>query len=195
MGYHRAGFEVVGVDIKPQPHYPFEFHQADALTYPLEGFDAYHTSPPCQGYSEATPITTKQSHPKLIPQVRGLLQETGKPFVIENVEGSRAHLINPILLCGSMFGIGVWRHRYFELWPMWIMPPATCNHRRGSCLTVNPPANARKAQGGKRDFIKEQIAMCIDWMDKNELAQAIPPAYTEYIGEYLLQAVKEGLKI
>ena len=79
MGYHRAGFEVVGIDIKPQPHYPFEFHQADALTYPLEGFDAYHASPPCQYYSEATPLTTKCNHPHLIPHVHQILMQTQNP--------------------------------------------------------------------------------------------------------------------
>ena len=96
MGYHRAGFEVVGVDIKPQPHYPFEFHQADALEYPLEGFDVYHASPPCQGYSPHTKNNSKwvsyslgKQTPKLIKVVKELLQGAGKPLVIENVMGSR----------------------------------------------------------------------------------------------------------
>src|SRR4030043_482980 len=83
MGYHWAGFEVVGVDIEPQPHFPFEFHQADALTYPLDGFDAYHASPPCQGYSVCTPEHTKGNWPKLINPIRERLKATGKPYVIE----------------------------------------------------------------------------------------------------------------
>ncbi len=186
VGLHQAGHEVVGVDIKPQPNYPFEFHQADALTYTLEGFDAYWASPPCQAYSEATPITTKYTHPRLIPVVRELLLATGKPFIIENVEGARKELITPLKLCGTMFGIGVWRHRYFELGNMTQLDsPCPCSHN-GHPVTVNPPQNARRAQGGKRDFEKEQIAMEIDWMSKSEISQAIPPAYSEYIGRQLL---------
>lgn len=188
-GYQRVGFYVVGVDINPQPHYcGDEFYQADALTYPLEGFDAYHASPPCQGYSEATPITSKGKHPLLIEQVHDLLIATGKPYVIENVEGARFHLQNPVMLCGSMFQMTLWRHRWFETYPFYLMSPAGCQHSIKP-ITVNPPANARKSQGGKRDFEKERLAIGIDWMDKKEIAQAIPPAYTEYIGKYLIQAV------
>jgi DNA (cytosine-5)-methyltransferase 1 len=187
MGYHRAGFEVVGVDIKPQPHYPFEFHRADTLNYPLDGFDTYHASPPCQAYSEATPMTTKGTHPQLIKAMHNILIKTGKPYVIENVEGARWHLENPIMLCGTMFGLKLWRHRWFEIWPIYMMSPFTCNHSIKP-ITVNPPANARRSQGG-RDFNKEKIAMGIDWMDKVTISQAIPPAYTEYIGKYLMEAV------
>jgi len=187
MGYHRAGFDVVGVDIKPQPHYPFKFHQADALTYPLEGFDAYHASPPCQAYSEATPITTKSTHPKLIKIMHNIFIGTGKPYVIENVEGARWYLENPIMLCGTMFGLKLWRHRWFEVYPIYMLSPFTCNHKVKP-VTINPPANARKSQG-KRDFNKEQISMGIDWMDKIEIAQAIPPAYTEYIGRCLIAKI------
>lgn len=183
MGYYRAGFEVEGVDIRPQPNYPFKFYQANALEFSLEGYDAYHSSPPCQAYSEATPITTKGKHPKLIKVVHGLLVETGKPYVIENVEGARRDLENPVMLCGSMFGLGVWRHRWFEVYPSWFLSPASCCHI-GHPVTVNPPANARKAQGG-RNFEKEKMAMKIDWMDKREISQAIPPAYTEFIGKHL----------
>ena len=193
MGYHRAGFEVVGVDIKPQPHYPFEFYQADALTYPLEGFDAYHASPPCQYYSEATPITTKGKHPHLIGNVHELFITTGKPYVIENVEGARWHLENPIMLCGTMFGLGVWRHRWFEIKPVYFLSPFSCNHN-GHPVTVNPPSNARKAQGG-RNFEKEKVAMGIDWMDKVEISQAIPPSYTEFIGKEILKSYEEECKI
>lgn len=120
MGYHRAGFEVIGVDIKLQPHYPFKFYQADALAFPLEGYDAYHASPPCQAYSEATPITTKSKHPQLIRIVHDLLIKLDKPYVIENVEGARWHLENPIMLCGTMFGLDVWRHRWFEVYPVYF---------------------------------------------------------------------------
>ena len=187
VGYANAGFEVVGVDMEPQPHYPFKFYQADALTFPLEGYDAYHASPPCQAYSEATPITTKGKHPKLIKNVHDILVATGKPYVIENVEGSRWHLENPIMLCGSMFGLGVWRHRWFEVKPCYFLSPFSCNHR-GHPVTINPPQNARKAQGG-RDFSREKLAMGIDWMSPQEISQAIPPAYTEYIGKHLIKYV------
>src|SRR4030043_68681 len=94
MGYHWAGFEVVGVDIEPQPHFPFEFHQADALTYPLDGFDAYHASPPCQGYSISRHMLWTKGAEKLIPATRTQLIVTGKPYVIENVPG--APLVNHI---------------------------------------------------------------------------------------------------
>ena len=192
MGYSRAGFEVVGVDINPQPNYPFEFHQADAFDYLREHaseFDVIHASPPCQAYSESTPITTKHKHPKLITLCHKLFIETGKPYIIENVEGSRRYLKNPLMLCGSMFGLGVWRHRYFEVYPTFFMSPSTCQHN-GHPVTINPPANARKNQG-KRNFENEKVAIGIDWMDKKEISQAIPPAYTEFIGDFLLRETYE----
>jgi len=114
MGYARAGFEVVGVDINPQPRYPFEFHQADALDYLREHghrFDAVHASPPCQAYSETRKIQSNE-HPELIPPTRAALQRVGLPWVIENVPGSP--LIDPVELCGAMFGLRVYRHRLFE---------------------------------------------------------------------------------
>ena len=116
MGYHRAGFEVIGVDIKPQPHFPLEFHQADALEFSLEGYDAYHASPPCQAFSTiAKQIRTmrpgKYSHPDLIAPTRDCLVATDKPYVIENVRG--ASLISPVQLCGSWFGLDLHRLRIF----------------------------------------------------------------------------------
>src|SRR4030042_2837765 len=127
MGYHRAGFEVVGVDIKPQPHYPFEFHQADALTFPLDEFDAYHASPPCQAFTKYKNLRKDlpSRYPNLIPSTRRRLTDTDKPFVIENVEGSP--LINPIVLCGSMFGLDVRRHRLFECGKFTVQP-LVCHH-------------------------------------------------------------------
>ena len=112
MGYVRAGFEVIGVDIKPQPHYPFEFHQGDAMTYPLEGFDAYHASPPCQRYSRTKSLHPGCKYPDLLAQTRNLLIATGKPWVIENVVG--APFQHWIMLCGMMFGLRTYRHRRFE---------------------------------------------------------------------------------
>ena len=187
VGLSQAGFYVTGVDIISQPRYPYHFIQADALEMNLEGYDAYWASPPCQYYSEATPITTKGNHPNLIRRVHDLLMATGKPYVIENVEGARWHLENPIMLCGTMFGLGVWRHRWFEIKPCYFLSPFSCNHN-GHPVTVNPPANARKAQGG-RDFEKEKVAMGINWMDKKEISQAIPPAYSRFIGKELLKVL------
>src|SRR5512146_881208 len=107
MGYHRACFEVVGVDINPQPHYPFEFHQADALTYPLDGFDVIHASPPCQDYTIASLYhrMNGKTYPDLIEPTRKHLMRSSSVWVMENVPG--APLINPIMLCGSMFGLEV----------------------------------------------------------------------------------------
>jgi DNA (cytosine-5)-methyltransferase 1 len=194
MGYHRAGFEVVGVDINPQPHYPFEVIQADALNFPLDGFDAYHASPPCQFASELTPPEWKGRHLNLIFPVRLRLMATGRPYIIENVEGARRELINPTLLCGSMFGLNIFRHRYFETN---FLPthhsPATCNH---SFIPVVPSGEIRrlvlvsgrgmaKVEGRRRKEntkAEKAGAMGIDWMTEAELTQAIPPAYTEWLG-------------
>ena len=125
MGYHRAGFEVVGVDIKPQPHYPFEFHQADALTYPLDGSDAYHASPPCQGYSimRHLPWLKNKEYPLLISPIRERLSSTCKPYVIENVVGAqKIAKMQAGWLCGGMFGLNFYRHRLFETTFFWFQP-------------------------------------------------------------------------
>lgn len=208
MGYHRAGFEVVGVDNRPQPHYPFEFVLDDALAFVAEHgreFDVVHASPPCQAYSEATPIEYRSSHPDLIGPTREALQATGKPFVIENVENARVHLKNPIMICGSMLGLLIWRHRYFETWPIWSMSPGTCDHTRRP-ITIQIEGNTRKtwlpimATGGgdgkgradrKLCRSRERVdtirwAMKIDWMTQAELTEAIPPAYTEFVGRQLM---------
>ena len=181
MGLHRAfpDAEITGIDIKPMPNYPFKFIQADAMEFDLNGFDFIWASPPCQAYSEATPLEAKGKHLKLIGAVRERILKTGKPYIIENVEGARGDLINPVMLCGTMFGLQVWRHRYFETYPEIFMSPFTCKHD-SQCVTINPPANARKKQG-KRDFEKEKKAIGIDWMDKKEISQAIPPAYSEWL--------------
>lgn len=193
MGYHRAGYDVVGVDINPQPHYPFEFHQGDALEYPLEGFDAIHASPPCQKHTKAT-LSQRNSgkvYPDLIDPIRERLRLAGVPYVIENVMG--APLTNAVMLCGSMFGLRVWRHRLFEStiknWPQ-LRP---CNHTGVGVPVVGhgTPSWVRKMNGGKGFSISEmRSAMGIDWMNRTELSQAIPPAYTEFIGKVLLE---EGL--
>lgn len=200
MGYHRAGFEVVGVDIKPQPHFPFEFHQGDAIEFCREHgheFDAIHASPPCQRYSRVSGRSIKAKgkyqYPDLVAPCREALKECGAVWVMENVEGSP--LRNAIMLCGSAFGLDVRRHRLFEL-SVVILSPG-CFHarqtprfrtldsrRRGRMACVVGVYGHLNYPGEKQ--IRER-AMGIEWMDTRELSQAIPPAYTEYIGRQLMK--------
>jgi DNA (cytosine-5)-methyltransferase 1 len=204
-GYHRAGFDVVGVDIKPQPHYPFEFHQADAMTYPLDGFDAIHASPPCQGYSRLRhlPWLKGRTWPLLIEECRGRF--AGREWVIENVEDAP---LGGVVLCGQMFGLPVFRHRRFGssvilLQPFHVQHEHVIGHgrmvndrmkgtlnagsSRGAWGTAQPIVTVAGGQFKKADG---EQALGIDWMSKAELAQAIPPAYTEFIGRQLIAAVE-----
>ena len=199
VGYHRAGFEVIGVDILPQPHYPFEFVQDDALEFLQNragalGFDAVHASPPCQAYSSMTRGTNagQGDHPTHVRIVRQRLNETGLPFVIENVIG--APMRKDLLLCGTMFGLDVLRHRVFELGGWRIgNPPIHQRHRGGVTdwrhgkAKVGPYYGVYGRRAGRRGVIAEwQEAMGIDWMvTRRELTQAIPPAYTDWIGRRL----------
>lgn len=260
MGYYRAGFDVVGVDMKPQPKYPFQFIQADAIEYLLEHgneFDAIHASPPCQIHCalKSMPNFRKDKHLDLIPQTRAALIKIGKPYVIENVPG--APLIDPIILCGSMFGLQtscgaqLRRHRLFETnW--YLMCGLICDHKneyRGGVISVvgqgaplgseniakdrlrtisvhgdhardnwisknrTVTSNGHSCQTNvknktitvtgntaqqnvERNVVREtfsvkeaQRAMGIDWMGMSGLSQAIPPAYTEFIGKQLMQIV------
>ena len=204
MGYSRAGFDVVGVDIKPQPNYPFEFEQADALAFVRNGlhgrphdiwgrgFDAVHASPPCQAYTAYKRTGNVGDYPDLIAPVRELLQATGLPYVIENVVGAPLH--DPVLICGTMFDppMEVQRHRLFEA--NWALEPPVwpCRH-----LLNGPrfPASTNRARMSRRTLAVGQWntplelqrqAMGIDWMTLDELSEAIPPAYTEFIGAQLL---------
>ena len=190
MGYHRAGFDVVGVDIVDQPRYPFEFHQGDALEVGVrllaeQPFDAIHASPPCQAYTayRRKGHGVGDDYPDLIAETRRLLEQTGLPYVIENVPG--APLKNPVQLCGSSFGLDVRRHRLFETnWPL-LVPP--CNHAaqtpRFPHATNRSNLRSTVEVGVWRIpmHVQEQ-AMGIDWMTLEELSQAIPPAYTEFLG-------------
>jgi DNA (cytosine-5)-methyltransferase 1 len=145
-GYERAGFEVVGVDIEPQPNYPFEFHQADALTFPRDGFDVIHASPPCQAFSALKHLTTRE-HPRLVEPARAMLRESGLPYVIENVVG--APLLSPVMLCGSGFGLDVQRHRLFETnFP--VMSPGCAHGRNAAAKFVmdGRPSRVVKVNGG-----------------------------------------------
>jgi DNA (cytosine-5)-methyltransferase 1 len=209
MGYHRAGFEVVGVDINPQPHYPFEFIRADALDYlwaeqrliELQGhgivpFDAIHASPPCQAYTKKVSTWGRArthwiDHPDLLAPTRDALDALGLPYVIENVEG--APLNGSLLLCGSMFGLRIRKHRIFEAgrWPMPFFSPASCDHRD----IYNPWRGAGRTGDKLRD------AQGTPWIPMGggasrkvgvtgDLFNAIPPAYTEWIGSHLVETLR-----
>lgn len=202
MGLRRAGFEVVGVDIVPRSRYPFEFVQADALTFPLDGFDFIWASPPCQGYSVMRHAPGAKGAPLLIDQIRTRLEASGALWSIENVEEAAWAMRNPVTLCGSMFGLGssgfqLRRHRLFESnFP--ICAPA-CQHHEGPTIGVyGGHARCRSAKhGGRgtRDFIGmsqkalASEAMGIDWMTLGEMSEAIPPAYSEYIGRAALEVI------
>jgi len=194
MGYHRAGFDVVGVDMHFQPHYPFEFVRADALEYIREHgheFDVIHASPPCQQYSCTASLHDNQ-HPDLVVPTREALQATGKPYVIENVPG--APLENYVILCGTMFGLRVIRHRWFECKPLILMAPRTCQHwARCAPTSKIPKPDQFWSVAGKFGGVESaSAAMGIDWMEHDyEVSQAIPPAYTEWIGKQLF-AMLEG---
>lgn len=196
MGYHQAGFQVVGVDIAPQPNYPFEHHVADAVEFIWKHgteFDFIHASPPCQKFSTITEDYGK--HPDLIGPTREVLVATGVPLVIENVMG--APIRKDLWLCGEMFGIRVIRHRKFELSDPALVPqPAHLKHRgratgsgrsyRGDYNIPGYYASVYGTGGGKGSVQEWQDAMGIHWTDsKRELAEAIPPAYTKYIGTHV----------
>jgi DNA (cytosine-5)-methyltransferase 1 len=200
VGYHLAGFDVVGVDVEPQPRYPFEFHRSDALTLGpqfLAQFDVVHASPPCQSYSDlAKRNGNADEWPRLIEPTRAMLQETGLPYVIENVEG--APLIEPVVLCGTMFPeLRVIRHRLFEsnvllLTPTHQQHPLVFTHdkRKGHYGKLNQDtAYVQVTGGGNCTMSNASDAMGIDWMTKGEINEAIPPAYAQLIGKQLLRHV------
>lgn len=194
MGYHRAGFEVVGVDIDPQPNYPFEFHQGDALHYAAEHwqeFDAIHASPPCQSYLRGTLGAKASEYPDLVSATRGLLDLTGRPYVIENVMGAPLKLDRSIRLCGGMFGLRTYRHRRFES----NIPLTEPDHPKHVTKTATKRRRELWEQGwhvsvtGDVGTYVGPEALGIDWMTGNELSESIPPAYTEYVGRQLMKAV------
>jgi len=202
VGYHRAGFDVVGVDVASQPHYPFPFVRADAMTYPLDGFDAIHASPPCQAYSMANNIHGRSDHPQLIEPTRARLIASGVPYVIENVPGSP--LIDPYVLCGLALGVNVKRHRLFETPIAMLVPECPYGHPGDWLLVFGRTVLERghtvgRAKGGGPSIRRRHVgtdrgreAMGIDWMTRDELSQAIPPAYTEHIGAALLDHISSG---
>lgn len=201
MGYHRAGFDVVGVDINPQPNYPFEFHEADALDYLVGNglhYDSIHASPPCQASCTLTKGTNRNAgreYTQLIPHTRALLAYYRVPTIIENVQGS--DLRRDLTLCGEMFSLGVIRHRYFEVSNFTAVQPNHKSHRgrvrgwRHGKYHDGPYVAVYGDGGGKGSIDEWQAAMGIDWTDnREEIAEAIPPAYTEFIGRQIMASLK-----
>ncbi len=214
-GYARAGFDVVGVDINPQPRYPFEFHRADALEFAREhghAFDAIHASPPCQAFTTMKVMPNSREHPDLVAVTRELLIASDRPWIIENVPGAPLetmprNLFDPycgIMLCGTMFGLNngaheLRRHRRFET--NFPLPERACNHRlpvlgfygdhvRSRQRTVNGNQDrGGDITGNQRKLPLVRDLMGIDWMKWHESVQAIPPAYTEWIGNRLIKLV------
>jgi DNA (cytosine-5)-methyltransferase 1 len=196
-GYQLAGFEVVGVDIKKQKRYPYEFIQADCLELMkdmdfLRSFDVITASPPCQTHSITQHLRNAQGKSTdkidLIPQTRAALVASGKPYVIENVPGSP--LINPIRMCGSSFGLKVRRHRLFE--SNIQLTSSICNHKeQGKPVGIYGSMRDEIPKGGHTAKSIEQAreAMGIDWMIWGELVEAIPPVYTETIGKQILSVI------
>jgi DNA (cytosine-5)-methyltransferase 1 len=193
-GYADAGFEVVGVDIEPQPRYPFyplHYYREDALVF-LERnkdripkrFDLIHASPPCQAFTNAQRIQDRL-HPDLVSPTRELLKQIGLPYVIENVVG--APLVDPVLLCGAMFSeLKTYRHRLFETSFGAVAPPHP-KHVHKQAKMGRPPQDDEWIQvvGNFSGVEFAREAMGIDWMTRDELREAIPPAYTRYIAEQL----------
>ena len=189
MGYHRAGFEVTGVDNVEQAEYPFRFERADALAFPLEGFDAIHASPPCQGFSHFTRYHAgrQEEYLDLVEPTRRRLEDAGVPYVIENVIG--APVRKDLVLCGEMFGLRVHRHRVFEVGRILLLSHPHMPHAlRGAEHNCDvAPDAARIVAGNFSNVADAREAMGIDWLSRRPLAQAIPPAYTELIGEQILR--------
>ena len=194
MGYHRAGFDVVGVDIKPQPHYPFEFHQADAMTFPLDGFDVVHASPPCQDHSSLSSLHRKRGTGWMLAAT--IKRLAAVPHVVENV--GAADLPGELVLCGSEFGLGaicrdgvrrqLRRHRRFAS-NRFLMGAGGCAHSGQPVGVYGNGGGGQMTRGYKAIRSEAAEALGIDWMSKLELSQAIPPAYCEFIGSQILDAL------
>ncbi|MER5484022.1 DNA methylase [Streptomyces sp. NPDC002812] len=211
VGYHRAGFAVTGVDIRPRPNYPFTFHQGDALTVLAEliasgeisAYSVIHASPPCQKGCALTVGTNTSrgwggTHVDLVAPTRELLDASGLPYVIEQPDG-KADIRKDITLCGEMFGLGVLRHRNFELGHWTAQKPKHIRHRgyvrgwRHGAYRDGPYVAAYGDGGGKASEAEMQAAMGIDWTDvREELTEAIPPAYSEWLGRAFLARTLSG---
>lgn len=187
-GLQLAGYHVTGVDIRWQRHYVGDrFFRADALEVDLDGYDLIWASPPCQLWSELTPADRRASHLDLIAPIRERLQQTTTPWIIENVYGALAQLRSPVMLCGTMFGMNIWRHRWFEIGnadPFFLLPP--CNHD-GHPILIS--GHGSRIINGKRNPrvpmpIKSR-EIGIDWMNREEMSEAIPPTYSKFLAEQI----------
>ena len=198
MGYHRAGFDVVGVDHKPQPNYPFRFIQAEWYMVALEQyleFDVIHASPPCQAYSTTASLHDNE-HPDLIEPTRDALRKTGLPYIIENVVGAPL-LRQPtfeieayrVSVCGSSFGLGVRRHRLFES-NVPLTPRVCAHHLQPEPIDVTGMGGPGGRHRKPKNLGHAREVMGIDWMSRAELSQAVPPAYTEFLGKQILAVLE-----
>ena len=198
MGYYRAGFdEIVGIDIEKQKNYPFDFFQGDALRPPVDfnDFDLIHASPPCQRFTQARSFNKFrhnrdwQDYPDLLTPCREMLANSGVPYIIENVPGAPMRI--DVMLCGTMFGLRVIRHRWFEIFPLRLILTPPCQHEGtvangdyycvvgtgGLGMTSTPYAKKRECAE----------AMNITWMTRKEMTQAVPPAYTQFLGKEIIK--------
>lgn len=190
VGYARAGFYVIGVDVDDQPNFPFTFYKANAFHILIPEFVSFvHASPVCKGFLKFNTPNENRNYPDEIPDMRRKLEKSGKSFMIENVLGSP--LRNPTLLCGTMFGLNTARHRLFESNLFLLSPP----HNR--CPAHGRHGRHGYCEDGKYIFVtggaaanpRAKEAMGIDWMNGKELSQAIPPAYTEFLGQQILKQI------
>ncbi|OEJ59701.1 hypothetical protein BGM19_18640 [Streptomyces agglomeratus] len=200
MGFHQAGFDVVGVDIEPQPEYPFTFVQGDAIDYIRAhgaDFDLIHGSPPCQAWSPLNAYNHK-TYPELIAPARHAMRATGRPYVIENVEAAHGQLLDPVMLCGPMFGLHLYRHRLFETGGFTLTPPPHSAHqerctRNGYLPTPGKPFMT--ITGGRHSRAWQRAAahaMGTPWITTiRGVCEAIPPAYSQHIGTRFLAATDE----
>ncbi|MFB8241293.1 SAM-dependent methyltransferase [Kitasatospora purpeofusca] len=191
MGYYLAGFDVTGVDFAPQPRYPFDFHQSDALAYLADhgqDFDLIHASPPCQRYTNAQKIRGN-NHPDLVEPLRDLLSALGRPYVIENVPG--APLLTSVELCGSMFGLRTYRHRLFET----SFPVPTLHHPRHLAPNAKMGRPVREGEfmhivGNFSNVPLAREVMSMPWATRDGLREAIPTAYTSHVADAYLGSTR-----
>lgn len=192
MGLHQAGYEVTGVDIRPQPRYPFAFERGDAFDWledrdRLAQFDLIWASPKCQAHSNLTPTKHKRNHEVQLPKVLDLLRAQPVPYIVENVEGTQVLMRDPVMLCGSIFGLDIWRHRWFEIGnssAFFLLPP--CDHSFAPVVVSGTPR-----RGGIRKepcAATRRRALETPWMTRAEMDQAIPPVYSRFLAERIMEA-------
>ncbi|WP_330480358.1 SAM-dependent methyltransferase [Streptomyces sp. NBC_00724] len=194
-GYAEAGFDVTGIDIAPQPRYPYRFVQAEAVAFVREhggDFDVIHASPPCQHYSRAQKIQHR-THPDLIDPTRAALEATGRPWVIENVEEAAAQLRDPVTMCAAAFGMRTYRHRLFETRGFTFTPPQHPAHQAPLTKMGRPRAAGHFAHyvGNFSGVAEARTDMSVPWMNRDGIRECIPPAYTQWIGTAALHTLLE----